>query len=177
MKRQLTDMHEWGDPLAVLQASESIIYGRYGYGMGSFEYTFELERPYGAFSRRYEPQGRMFFIEEDEAREVFPPVFERATLLRNGMVKRNDTWWSFRFVQGAMRGADPRAWFVKYEVDGRPEGYVWFTVKEAHLMTVKELVDGYRRRLCGPVAVLLRDGPGDEGDRGPGGRRMSRLPG
>ena len=52
MKRQLTDMHEWGDSLAVLQASESIIYGRYGYGMGSFEYTFELERPHGAFSRR-----------------------------------------------------------------------------------------------------------------------------
>ena len=140
MRRQLTDMHEWGDSLAVLQASESVIYGRYGYGMGSFEYTFELERPHGAFSRRYEPKGRVLFIEEDEAREVFPPVFERATLLRNGMVKRNDTWWKFRFVQSAMRGADPRAWFVKYEVDGRPDGYVWFTIKEAHLMTVKELV-------------------------------------
>ena len=35
MRRQLTDIREWGDPLAVLQASESIIYGRYGYGMGS----------------------------------------------------------------------------------------------------------------------------------------------
>ena len=140
MRRQLTDMHEWGDSLAVLQASESVIYGRYGYGMGSFEYTFELERPHGAFSRRYEPQAVCSSSKRMRPREVFPQVFERATLLRNGMVKRNDTWWKFRFVQGAMRGADPRAWFVKYEVDGRPDGYVWFTIKEAHLMTVKELV-------------------------------------
>ena len=176
MRRQLTDMHEWGDSLAVLQASESVIYGRYGYGMGSFEYTFELERPHGAFSRRYEPQGRMLFIEEDEAREVFPQVFERATLLRNGMVKRNDTWWKFRFVQGAMRGADPRAWFVKYEVDGRPDGYVWFTIKEAHLMTVRELVtatdDAYAAlwQFCFDMDLVI------EGDRRrAGGRRAASL--
>ena len=51
MKRQLTDMHEWGDPIAVLQASESIIYGRYGYGMASFEHTFDIERLHSAYER------------------------------------------------------------------------------------------------------------------------------
>ncbi len=140
MKRQLTDLREWGDPLAVLQASESIIYGRYGYGMGSFEYTLELDRPHGAFAQRYEPRGRLLFIEEDEAREVFPPVFERAAAMRNGMVRRNDTWWKFRFVQSAIRGGDPRAWYVKYEVDGRADGYLWYSIKDSHLMRVKELI-------------------------------------
>ena len=140
MKRQLTDIYEWGDPIAVLQASESVIYGRYGYGMASFEYNFELERPHGAFSRRHEPEGRLLFIEEDEARKVFPQVFERATLLRNGMVKRDDKWWKFRFAQTGLRGGDPRAWFVKYQVDGRVDGYVWFTIRDAHLMTVIELM-------------------------------------
>ena len=28
MRRQLSDMHDWGESMAVLQASESIIYGR-----------------------------------------------------------------------------------------------------------------------------------------------------
>ena len=140
MRRQLTDLCEWGDPLAVLQASESIIYGRYGYGMSSFEYTFELERPHGAFSHRHEPKGRLLFVEEDEAHGVFPQVFERATLLRNGMVKRNAKWWKFRFAQTGLRGGDPRAWFVKYEVDGRADGYVWFTIEDAHQMTVIELM-------------------------------------
>ena len=92
MKRQLSDMYEWGDPIAVLQTSESIIYGRYGYGMASFEHTLNIERVHNTYARPYEPQGRLRYIEEDEARQVFPDVYERATLLRNGMVKRNDAW-------------------------------------------------------------------------------------
>jgi len=140
MKRQLSDMHEWGDPLSVLQASESIIYGRYGYGMASFEYTYDIERPHGSFAQKHQPKGRLSYIEEDEARQVFPEVFERATLLRNGMVKRNDTWWKFRFAQTGIRGGDPRAWFVKYEVEGRVDGYLWFAIKSAEFLTVKELI-------------------------------------
>ena len=56
------------------------------------------------------------------------------------MVKRNDKWWKFRFAQTGLRGGDPRAWFVKYEVDGCVDGYVWFTIKDAHSMTVIELM-------------------------------------
>ena len=140
MKRQLSDIHEiWGESMAVLQASESIIYGRYGYGMGSFEYTLEIDRPHGEFTQRHSPAGRLLFIDEDEAKQIFPDVFERATLLRNGMVKRDDTWWKFRFLAPAMMGGDSRAWFVKYEVDGRVDGYLWFTVKD-EVLIVKELI-------------------------------------
>ena len=139
MRKQLSDMHDWGESMAVLQASESIIYGRYGYGMGSFEYTLEIDRPHGEFTQRHSPTGRLLFIDEDEAKQIFPDVFERATLLRNGMVKRDDTWWKFRFVQPAMWRSDPRAWFVKYEVDGRVDGYLWFTVKD-EVLIVKELI-------------------------------------
>ena len=39
-----------------------------------------------------------------------------------------------------MRGTDPRAWFVKYEVDGRPDDYGWFTIKDGHLMRVIKLM-------------------------------------
>ena len=55
MRKQLSDMHNWGESMAVLQASESIIYGRYGYGMGSFEYTLEIDRPHGEFTQRHSP--------------------------------------------------------------------------------------------------------------------------
>ena len=33
MKRQLEDVHSWGEPIASLWASESSIYGRFGYGL------------------------------------------------------------------------------------------------------------------------------------------------
>ena len=60
--------------------------------MGSFGYRLEIDRPHGAFVQRHSPAGRLLFIDEDEAKDIFPGVFERATLLRNGMVKRDDTW-------------------------------------------------------------------------------------
>ena len=34
MRRQLDDVRGWGEPLAVLTASEPEIYGRFGYGVG-----------------------------------------------------------------------------------------------------------------------------------------------
>ena len=33
MRRQLADAHGWGEPIAALWASESSIYGRFGYGV------------------------------------------------------------------------------------------------------------------------------------------------
>src|SRR3954469_8294014 len=32
MRRQLEDVHSWGEPIAALWASEASIYGRFGYG-------------------------------------------------------------------------------------------------------------------------------------------------
>ena len=141
MKRQLTDLHEWGDPIAVLQASESIIYGRYGYGMSSFEHTLDIEHGHGAYAHPHEPQGRLRYIEQDEARQVFPGVYERATLRRNGMVKRNDAWWDFRFARSGLtaEGGDPKSWYVKYEVNGRVDGYVRYRI-DGETMDVIELM-------------------------------------
>ncbi|MDV9178640.1 GNAT family N-acetyltransferase, partial [Streptomyces sp. W16] len=35
MRRQLDDVRSWGEPLAVLTASEPVIYGRFGYGIAT----------------------------------------------------------------------------------------------------------------------------------------------
>src|SRR6185503_18593563 len=32
MRRELEDVHSWGEPIAALWASEAAIYGRFGYG-------------------------------------------------------------------------------------------------------------------------------------------------
>lgn len=44
MARQLHDIHERGEPLAILWASESSIYGRYGYGYTSRRMDIEIDR-------------------------------------------------------------------------------------------------------------------------------------
>ena len=141
MRRQLSDMRERGDPIAVLQASESIIYGRYGYGMSSFEHTLEIDRAHGAYANPHSPLGRLRYIDQAEAEEIFPDVYERARLGRNGMVNRPPSWWAFRFAQPGLTaaGGNPFSWFVKYEVDGRVDGYLRYRV-DGDTMDVMELM-------------------------------------
>ena len=141
MRRQLSDMRERGDPIAVLQASESIIYGRYGYGMSSFEHTLEIDHAHGAYANPHSPLGRLRYMDQAEAEEIFPDVYERARLGRNGMVNRPPSWWAFRFAQPGLTaaGGNPHSWFVKYEDDGRVDGYLRYRV-DGDTMDVMELM-------------------------------------
>ena len=44
MHHQIHDIHERGEPLAALFATESIIYGRFGYGIGSLYERWAIDR-------------------------------------------------------------------------------------------------------------------------------------
>jgi predicted acetyltransferase len=44
MRRQLDDLHERGEPLAILWASEAAIYGRFGYGIAAPAMRIDAER-------------------------------------------------------------------------------------------------------------------------------------
>ena len=51
MRRQLADVRDRGEPLAVLWASESVIYSRYGYGRASWGFNFTLKRGESTLTR------------------------------------------------------------------------------------------------------------------------------
>ena len=44
MQRQLNDVHERNEPLAALWASESVIYGRFGYGLAAQDQGLTIDR-------------------------------------------------------------------------------------------------------------------------------------
>ena len=48
MRAQIDDVHERGEPFAVLWASEATIYGRFGYGLASMTYEIRLPRTWAA---------------------------------------------------------------------------------------------------------------------------------
>src|SRR5438477_10201053 len=50
MRRQLADVRDRGEPLAILWASEAVIYGRYGYGRASWHLDFTLHRGEGGLA-------------------------------------------------------------------------------------------------------------------------------
>ena len=55
MRKQLADVHERGEPLAALWASEGSIYGRFGYGLASLSGSVDVRREHGRFAA--EPAG------------------------------------------------------------------------------------------------------------------------
>jgi predicted N-acetyltransferase YhbS len=67
MRNQLDDVHDRGEPVAVLWASESAIYQRFGYGLGTLDGTFEIDRGRTAWLRPREPEGRMRLVDEEAA--------------------------------------------------------------------------------------------------------------
>jgi predicted acetyltransferase len=131
MRAQLDDVHERGEPLALLWASEETIYGRFGYGMASLAGEIELPREYSAFVRPLEREGRLRFVDADEALQLFPRVWNAVRRRYPGMFARSRSWWELRILfeppGGPGEGGPKR--FVVLEQDGRPEGYAVYRHK------------------------------------------------
>jgi predicted acetyltransferase len=131
MRYQFDDLHERGEPIAILFASESAIYGRFGYGIAAPSLAMEAER--ARFSLRDDPgaTGSVRFLDADEAVEVLPGVYDRIRQETPGMFARTREWWTENKLADPerwRRGAGPK-FFAVYEHDARPEGYAIYRVK------------------------------------------------
>ena len=125
MRAQLDDIHERGEPLAALWASEETIYGRYGYGPASLALEFGIPRIHGAFREGIEPVGRVGLVDQEEAAGQMPPVYDAVQRLTPGMHERSASWWEFRLLADPPEfrfGGGPKQLAV-LEVDGRPQAY------------------------------------------------------
>jgi predicted acetyltransferase len=123
MDAQLRDVHERGEPIAALWASEETIYGRFGYGLGSWAGELTVPHEWDAFAEPLELAGTTRFVAPDEARELFPPIYEAARRERPGMPSRSETWWEDRQLRMSEEEASAPKRFVVLEVDGEPLGY------------------------------------------------------
>lgn len=142
MRTQMDDIHERGEPIAHLWASEDPLYGRYGYGVASFTGNIELLRDRAAFYRDFEPEGRMRVVDAEEAVEPFSEIQRRAAAQHPGMFVRTADWWRSR------RLADPE-WRregggemvrILLELDGRPAGYALYRL---HFSAERGVPKGY----------------------------------
>jgi predicted acetyltransferase len=128
MRAQLDDVHERGEPMAYLWASEDALYGRYGYGIASFSGNIELQRDRAAFYREFEPTGAVRLVDVEEAVEPFSAIQRRAAEQHPGMFVRTPEWWRDKRLSDPEWSRDGGGEMVRalLELDGRPAAYALY---------------------------------------------------
>jgi predicted acetyltransferase len=128
MRAQLDDVHERGEPVAYLWASEATIYGRFGYGIGSFAGEFEVPRTRAAFAVPAPAGAQVRIVPLEEALELIPPIYEQVAVETAGMFARSREWWEARALadpEWRRRGGGELVRVV-LELDGRLDGYALY---------------------------------------------------
>jgi predicted acetyltransferase len=120
MGQLLDDAVAAGEPLAILNASEGAIYGRYGFAPATQAIHYEISR-HEARLLAPPPPARIRLVDPDEVLKVFPEVFDRVRRSRPGAVSRPTPWWRDEFLDFPVPGV---RFDVLVERDGRPDGYV-----------------------------------------------------
>jgi predicted acetyltransferase len=133
MRAQLDDVHERGEPLATLWASEETIYGRYGYGLASLNAQFDVDKSYSAFRPGVETVGRVRLVDLEAAAELLPPIYDAVQRVTPGMYERSEAWWRNRQLvdpENFRFGGSPKHVAV-LEVDGEPQAYAMYRLHVA----------------------------------------------
>jgi predicted acetyltransferase len=130
MRRQLDDMHERGEPLAALYASEAPIYGRFGYGLATYQAAVEIERSHAAFGTKVAGGGRLSMVDVPTAVRAFARVWDRARPNQPGMLGQDERWMRILLADLELHreGASPH-YRVLYQTDDRPSGFAIYRLK------------------------------------------------
>ena len=144
MRHQINDVHERGEPLAALFASESVIYGRFGYGVGSVHERWIIDRQHNAYARPYESPGRIAFVDPMDIPKELPEVFRRSTVGRPGVFQRALHHWEQDSQAPEHRqGGRGGLFYAAYEDGGRVDGYATYRTG-GNTLTVIELMAATR---------------------------------
>ncbi len=141
MRLQLDDVHERGEPLAVLWASEASIYQRFGYGLATLKASVKVDRHRNAFRRPHTFSGQIRMVDEAEARLAFPPVYDQVRPTRSGFFTHTPEFWNaevFYFPEKWRRGRGA-PFHVLHDVDGIIDGYARYAVREGDVNEVSVL--------------------------------------
>jgi len=152
MARQLADVRDRGEPLAVLWASEAAIYSRYGYGRAMWHADFALHRGEGTLARKAPADGglRLRIVEPAAVMPELAKVYDAVLPSRPGFIARNEAWWRQAVFDPAddRQGASPLHCVLAEDETG-PRGYALYsglnswdgeTSLPDGVLTVRELI-------------------------------------
>src|SRR5918992_406936 len=89
MHRQLENIHERGEPLAALWASEGNIYQRFGYGVATLYSRIDIDRTRTGFRNDVPSTGRVRLVDGDKIVDILEDVYRRVADRTPGMFERS----------------------------------------------------------------------------------------
>jgi predicted acetyltransferase len=133
LRSHLDALHEAGDePVAILQASEPQIYGRFGYGLASIGYKLAVPRS----AQALRPVAgidkfRMRLVDPDAGYDATAAIYAEAAAARPGMLARDGLWKRQVLLDTdhARQGFGPMLWVVAEAADGEPAGFAVYRTK------------------------------------------------
>ncbi len=181
LRALMADQHrgflDAGMPLAMLTASHTAIYGRFGYGEATRIRWSDIDPRFAEFRADAPDPGGVRFAETSEVGEHAPDVHRRWAARTPGAVARSEAWWT-RFLHdreysrhGGSRmfhlvHADGWAWYrSRFDDSGATlRAEVYAATDEAHaalwrVLLAKELVTTVSARIAldDPLPLLLTD--------------------
>lgn len=147
MDTQLADVAAGTEPVAALFASESVIYGRYGYGVATGHLRYDIKRGEALLNAPANPP-RLRIVDPTSAVDSLRQVHDTVRATRPGMLSRNQGYWTIMLadLEFMREGNSPTA-CVLAEDDAGPRGYALYSAKPdwgsdglpAHVLSVHEL--------------------------------------
>ncbi|MDQ2849885.1 MAG: GNAT family N-acetyltransferase [Actinomycetota bacterium] len=131
MRHQLETVAGQGAPMAALWASESSIYGRFGYGVAAWSAELGGQTARSSFVPEVPTSGSTVEVDSDQWLAAAKPVWEVVRAQQPGMFDRAGDWWDLETwdPEKDRAGFAARRYVVHYDGGGRVDGVGSFAVK------------------------------------------------
>ena len=140
MSHQIKDIHQRGEALAALFSTESAIYGRFGYGVGSWREQWSIERQFTRYVVPHESRGRIVFVDPEDITKDLPEISRRCAEDRPGVFQKPLHHWEWESQASEHKqGGQGGLFYAVYEEDGKLDGYVKYRTARPNLI-VQELM-------------------------------------
>jgi predicted acetyltransferase len=132
MTHQLAEVAARGEPLAALWASESLIYGRFGYGPASSRAVLTGTNRRLGFLPTVRAAGSVDEVTREEFMAVAPGLHESMRPERPGTMTRDQKVWDWAVfdAEWARGGASELRFVLHYDEQGDADGFATYRFKE-----------------------------------------------
>ncbi len=132
IEAHLDDVRARGEFVSGLWASESSIYGRFGYGVAAHYLDISFEAAAAGLGRS-EHGHRVVLLEPEAAADVLPDLYAVLAPQRPGLLSRSQAWWKhehFDDPEHRRQGSSKPRYAVAYRAE-EPVGYAMYRQKPA----------------------------------------------